>query len=202
MSRGGAPGHAALIPFLFSTLLLAQAVAPSQPAPPKPAPQNVSPAAPQNVSAPKPTVQPSPDPASAHFSADAGVLLVAIKATAVADYDEVIRALQEALAKDTDAIRSAAAKGWRVYKAAETDAKGNALYVHVLMPTVVGFDYRPSLLLDELVKDVTPELLSRYQEAFAMPPTRLNLTELANMTVAPLPKPVTPAATEKKPGGG
>jgi hypothetical protein len=60
---------------------------------------------------------------------------------------------------------------------------------------VQGFDYRPSLLLDELIKELAPELLSKYQDAFAAPPTKLNLTELANMAVAPLP----PA--EKKPGG-
>lgn len=150
-------------------------------------------ATPQNATPAQPTVQPSPDPASAHFTAAAGLLLVAIKPAAIPDYELAIRALQEALAKDTDPIRSAAAKGWKVFKA-ETDAKGNQLYVHMLLPTVTGFDYRPSLLLDELIKDLPPELLSRYQESFAMPPTRLNLTEFANMSVAPLPEP-------KKPGG-
>ena len=54
----------------------------------------------QNASPTKPVVEPSPDPASVHFLSDAGLLLVAIKPTAVADYEQVIRALQEALAKD------------------------------------------------------------------------------------------------------
>jgi hypothetical protein len=100
------------------------------------------------------------------------------------------------LAKDTDKTRVAAAKGWRVYKAAEKDAKGNALYIHVMVPAVTGFDYRPSLLLDELVKELAPELLPKYQDAFATPPTKLNLTELANMSIAPLT-----TTAEKKPGG-
>ena len=150
-------------------------------------------AAAQNSTPAKPTVPPSPDPASAHFTASAGILLVAIKPAAIADYELAIRTLQEALSKDKDPIRVDAAKGWRVFKS-DNDAKGNQLYVHVMMPTVTGFDYRPSLLLDELVKELAPEMLSRYQEAFAMPPTKLNLTELANMSVAPLPVP-------KKPGG-
>jgi len=68
----------------------------------------------------------------------------------------------------------------------------------VMLPAVVGFDYRPSLLLDELVKELAPELLSKYQDAFAVPPTRLNLTELANMSVAPAPL---PPPDPKKPGG-
>ena len=89
--------------------------------------------------------------------------------------------------------RTGAAKGWRVFKAGEADAKGNAIYVHVMMPAVANFDYRPSLLLDELVKDLAPELLIKYQEAFAAPPTKLNLTEFPQMSVAPV--------EPKKPGG-
>ena len=131
-----------------------------------------------------------------HFLSNAGLLLVFIKPTAVADYEQVIRALQGALAKDTDKTRLAAAKGWRVYKAAENDAKGNALYIHLMAPAVSGFDYRPSLLIDELVKELAPDLLPKYQDAFAMPPSKLNLNELANMSIAPLPKPA-----DKKPGG-
>lgn len=185
--------------FLAFLVAAAQAVAPPAITAPVPTSQNVSPAAPQVPAPPKPpVVQPTPDPASSHFLADAGLLLVAVKPLSVADYEQVIRALQEAMAKQTDPIKVAAAKGWRVYKAAETDAKGNQLYVHVMLPTVTGFDYRPSLLLDELVKEVAPELLSKYQDAFAIPPSKLNLSELANMAVAPLPL---PPPAEKKPGG-
>ena len=130
---------------------------------------------------------------------------MSIKPAAVADYEQVIATLQEALAKDTDTTRAAAAKGWRVYKAAENDAKGNALYIHMMLPAVTGFDYRPSLLLDELVKELAPELLPKYQDAFAMPPSKLNLTEFANMSVAPLPSPASrrsPAAmSNRKPVG-
>ena len=125
---------------------------------------------------------------------EAGVLLVTIKPTAVEDYELVLRTLQGALAKDTDATRMQAARSWRVFKATETDAKGNPVYVHVMMPAVPSFDYRPSLLLDELVKDLAPDLLTRYQDAFAAPPTRLSLTEFAAMSVAPV-------EPKKKPGG-
>jgi hypothetical protein len=176
-----------------------------QAAPPA-APQNASPAGPKNLSPPKPTVEPTPDPASSHFLSEAGLLLVAIKPTGVADYELVIRSLQEALSKATDPLQASAAKGWHVFKSTETDAKGNQLYVHVMLPTVTGFDYRPSLLVDELLKDLAPELLFRYQDAFAMPPTKLNLTEFANMGVAPLPpsttaKPETTKPEIKKPPG-
>lgn len=161
--------------FFAFVFLLAQAATPQAPATDKPAPPA--------------------DPASSQFTADAGLLLVTIKPASLADYELVIQTLQSALAKDTDPKRAAAAKGWRVFKAAEADAKGNALFIHVLMPAVPGFDYRPSLLLDELVEDLAPDLLTKYQDAFAAPPTKLNLAEFAHMVVAPAPPP------PKKPGG-
>jgi hypothetical protein len=83
-------------------------------------------------------------------------------------------------------MRSAAAKGGHVYKAKETDSKGNALYIHLMSPSVTGFDYRMSLLLDALVKELPQDLLSKYQDSFAAPPTMLNLTELAHMSMAPV----------------
>lgn len=196
MSRGVPRDTLPVTLFLASFLLLAQAGAPQPPAPP--VSQNASPGAPQNASPATPVVAPSPDPASVHFLGNAGLLLVAIKPASTADYEQVMRALQEAMAKQTDPIKLSAAAGWRVFKAAETDAKGNQLYIHVMLPAVTGFDYRPSLLLDELIKEVAPELLSKYQDAFAMPPSKLNLTEFANMSVAPIPLPV---PETKKPGG-
>jgi len=124
------------------------------------------------------------------------VILIAIKPTMIEAYEAVIRALHEALAKDTDEARRAAAKGWRVFKASEADAKGNTVYVHVFLPAVPGFDYRPSLLIDALVTELAPELLTNYQDSIAGAPSKLSLTELANMALAPLPP-----APPKKPGG-
>ncbi len=168
------------------TLLAAQAAVPP--------PQTATPAA---------AVSPSTDPANSAFAGAAGLILVAIKPAASADYEAVIRALQGALASDTDAARKAATSGWHVFKAATPDAKGSTLYIHVMLPAVPGFDYRPSLLVDTLVKDLAPELLAKYQDAFAGPPSKLDLTELAHMAVAPLPEPK-PAEVKppeiKKPG--
>jgi hypothetical protein len=157
----------------------------------------------QVVATKPPATPPAPDPASSQFTTDAGLLLVTVKPTAVADYELAIRTLQQAMSEATDPQRAAAAKGWRVFKANEMDAKGNALFVHAMLPAISGFDYRPSLLLDEMVKDLEADLLSKYADAFAGPPTKLNLVEFANMAIAPAPivpaKP-DPAAPIKKPG--
>ena len=142
--------------------------------------------APPTVAAPAVSAVPPPDPATSVFPGTAGLLLVAIRPTAIADYEAIVRALQEAMAKTADPQRQRVAQGWRVFKANEADAKGNALYIHVLLPAEPGFDYRLSLLVDEMVRDFSPDLLAKYRDAFASPPTKLSLTELANMSVAPV----------------
>lgn len=141
----------------------------------------------------------SADPATSSFTTNAGLILIAIKADKTEDFELAIRTLQEKLAADPDPARHAIAAGWRVFKAAELDEKGNAVYVHVLLPAAPGFDYRPSLLLDELLDAAPPELLSKYRDAFAAPPSKLTLSEFANMAVAPAPLPP-PPTPPKKPG--
>jgi hypothetical protein len=158
-----------LITWTLVSILAAQAPppggAPSQPPPPAPV-----------------------DPAAATFTTNVGLLLVAVKADKVADYEAVMLALQTAFAAAQDPGRRAVAQGWRVFKAAEADAKGNALYVHALLPVVEGTDYRPSLWLDQLMEQAPAELLAKYKDALAGAPTRLSLAEVANMAVAPVKK--------------
>lgn len=133
----------------------------------------------------QPPAAPAPDPNAAQFATPVGLLLVPVKPDRTKEYEAAIVALQEAFQKGNDARREMA-KGWRVFKATETDAKQNALYVHVLFPTVVGADYRPSLLLDELMETASPDLVRRYRDALAGPPYKLSLTEFAHMGTAPI----------------
>lgn len=137
-----------------------------------------------NLTAPAPA-----DPAAVVFTTDAGMMLHAVKAGSVTDYEAAIAALQGALAKADAPETRAVAAGWRVYRAAEADAKSNVLYVHMLMPAIAGTDYRPSLWLDDLLAGAPPDLLAKYRDAFAAAPTKLSLTEFADMTVAPAPRP-------------
>jgi hypothetical protein len=98
------------------------------------------------------------------------------------------------------------AAGWRVFRSADTDAKSNALYIHVLAPAVAGVDYRPSQWLDKLLGGAPPELLTKYRDAFAGAPSKLGLVELAHMSVTPVTKAanVSPAGpvSPPKPGNG
>jgi hypothetical protein len=117
------------------------------------------------------------------------MLLVTVSPAKRADYEAVIVALQEALARSPDADVRTLAAGWRIYKVAEADAKANVLYVHVMLPAIRGVDYRPSIWLDKLLGGAPPELLAKYRDAFVGAPSKLSLVEFANMAVAPVSKP-------------
>ena len=153
-----------------------------------------------NVPAPVPS-----DPAAVKFSGDIGLVLHAVKPGNVTDYENALLSLQEALSASSDPETRKVASGWRVFKSVETDAKANAIYIHLLQPAVADVDYRPSLWLDKLLDGAPPELLSKYRDSFASPPTKLELTEFALMSVAPVARPsnATPGnATPPKPPGG
>jgi len=160
---------------------------PSRPDPQPPS-TNASPSAPSAT-----------DPATVTFASDVGLLLVPVKPDKVADYEAAIVALQDAFARSTDSETRKLASGWRVFKAVDTDAKSPTLFVHLLQPTVPGTDYRPSLWLDKLLAGAPADLLAKYRDAFAGPPSKLGLTEFANMAVAPVSRNVSPAAPTTPP---
>jgi len=152
------------------------------------------------------TVQPA-DPAAVRFTTESGMVLHAVKPASVADYEAAIVALQDAFSKSADDDVKRVASGWRVWKATEPDAKANVIYVHMFVPTSADVDYRPSLWLDQLLAGAPAELLAKYRDSFGVPPSKLSLTEFANMSMAPaVPANVSPAApadaTPPKPGNG
>jgi hypothetical protein len=167
-----------VIRLLLALLFLQAAVPPPQSTPTNQTPANASPPAPAPA-----------DPAAVTFSGDVGMLLVTVNPAKRADYEAVILALQEVLAKSQDAEVRTMAAGWRLFKVAETDAKANVLYVHVMFPAIRGVDYRPSIWLDKLLGGAPPELLAKYRDAFVGAPSKLSLVEFAHMAVAPVAKP-------------
>jgi hypothetical protein len=137
-----------------------------------------------------PASQPVPtDPARLTFPAGtSGLVLVLVKADRTADYEAVIAGLASAMAAASADLR-ALAGGWKVFKAQEPDAKGNAVYVHWLASPVPEVDYRPSAALDALMAAVPEADLVKYRDALAAAPTRLSLALLADLALAPVKKP-------------
>lgn len=161
---------------LIVLLAFAQSAGSTPPAPQTAAPQTAAPAATEV------------DPARLVFPVDtAGLVLVAVKPDRTADYEAMIHALHDALAAGGAAARRIG-EGWRVFKAADTDAKGNALYVHVVATPLADADYRPSVVLSGLARELPADLLVKYRDAFAGSVTRLSLTLLADFALAPVVK--------------
>jgi hypothetical protein len=162
-------------------------------------PSNASPgnASPLNASPSEPV-----DPAAVTFAAETGLVVVSVKPGKTADYEAVIRALQDALSKATSERFRVLAQSWRVFKATDVDAKANAVYIHIIHPVVAGADYRPSLVLDEVLAGASAEMLAKYRDAIATGPNKLGLKEFAYMATIPPPVNMSPVAPvlPKKPG--
>ena len=137
--------------------------------------------------APPPQAVPA-DPSRLTFPAGtSGLVLVLVKADRTADYEAVIAAVATALQAAGPEAR-ARADGWKVFKAQEADAKGNAVYVHWLASPLPDTDYRPSAVLDVLMARLPEAELVKYRDALAGAPTRLSLALLADLALAPVAK--------------
>jgi hypothetical protein len=138
---------------------------------------------------PQPSAPAAADPARLTFAeGTTGLVLVLVKADRTADYEAVLTALKEALALADEEHRRLAA-GWRVFKAREADAKGNAVYVHWLPGPAADVDYRPSFVLDRLASTLPDGLLGKYRDAIAAAPTRLSLDAVVDLGLTPVPVP-------------
>jgi hypothetical protein len=116
------------------------------------------------------------------FTGDAGVLLFTIKGDQTASFEELVAKVREALANSEDPVRKQQLQGWKVYKAAEPAAEGNALYVLMVDPVVKGAEYDPVMLVVEALgkEYATPEnqaLVKKFVDVFANV-NRLNLTPI------------------------
>jgi hypothetical protein len=69
---------------------------------------------------------------------------------------------------------------------------------------VAQTDYRPSLLLDEILAGASAEMLAKYRDAIVGAPSMLNMNPFADMSTPPPPKPTNASpegpATPKSPG--
>lgn len=161
---------------IVPAVLFAQAApASQQPAgqtPPAQTPPAQAPAQPATPAAPK-----------LALTSPAGALLVPIKPTETAVFEEFAGKLKAGLAKTSDATLKQQASGFKIFKAAEPFGP-NALYVVVIEPVVPNAEYE---LFDMLRRTMTPEELrapeaaemwKKYANAFASGPSRLSLTPI------------------------
>jgi hypothetical protein len=167
MGRPLASSTFALALALTPAVLFAQAAPPAQQ---PPAQQPAAPAAPAQPAAPK-----------VGFTTPAGVLLVQIKPTETAAFEELVTRLKAGIAKTTDATLQKQGTGLKVFKATEP-FNNNTLYLVMFDPVVPGGEYE---MFSMLQKTMTPEELrapeaaemwKKFQSAFAAGLGKLSLT--------------------------
>jgi hypothetical protein len=161
------PGRIAFGLIVVLTVAAPQAQAP-QAQPPEPQP----PAAGAPADAAKPVVAPRV------FPNDAGMVLNFIKPDKVADFEEVMAKLKEALAKSEKPERKEQAAGWKVFKSPDP-AGANTLFVFVIDPVVKGADYQVANIIAEGFPAADANvILKKYAEAYAQGMNIVNLAVL------------------------
>ena len=101
------------------------------------------------------------------FDGDTAILTVAIKPDKTADFEQVIKKVQDALLKSSDPQRHMQAAGWKVMRIAKPLADGNIAYVHIVHPVVSGADYTIMKTLYDAFPDERQALYELYRGAFA-----------------------------------
>jgi hypothetical protein len=156
-------------PFVTTTLALALALAPAalfaQDPPPVQEPQPPAEAKPPQVA----------------FDSPAGILLVQIKPSETAAFEEMAAKIHASIAKTDDSTLRQQGQGMKIFKAAEPFG-GNVLYIISIDPVVPNAEYEPfSIILktmseDEQREEGTQEMWKRFQNAFAAGMGKLSLT--------------------------
>jgi hypothetical protein len=101
------------------------------------------------------------------FEGDTALWTVAIKPDKTADFEQIMKKLQEALVKSNDPQRKMQAAGWKVMKVSKPLADGNIAYVHIVHPVVSGADYTIMQTLYDAYPDERQALYELYRGAFA-----------------------------------
>jgi hypothetical protein len=171
---------------------LTVAAAPQQAAPPvgqqpaaqQPAAPPAAPSVPGMVTCPAPT-PPATLPARA-FNAKAGMLMIPVISTRVADFEKFLGYVQDALAKTTDATLREQAKGWRFFKIPEPGPNNDVLFAFLLDPAVPCVDYGLMPILNAAVSDAKQldEIWNLYKSSVRNGGYLMNLLPV---TAAPAP---------------
>jgi hypothetical protein len=122
-----------------------------QPASPPAAAPAMAPLLPGTVACPAPA--PPATLPERSFIAPAGMMLVQVIPTKVAEFEKFLGYVRDALAKTTDATLRAQAKGWKFFRVAELGPNKDVLYAFVIDPAVTCVDYGFGPLLQAAIPD-------------------------------------------------
>ena len=113
------------------------------------------------------------------FEAPVGLVINYVRPAGTADFESIMRQLQQALIDAEDEERRAQGEAWTVYKAQETGPNNQAVYLWLLAPAVAGGDYSVPQILAEAFPADAQQLYETYKESFGAGQIWLNLEPLA-----------------------
>ena len=90
---------------------------------------------------------------SRSFTAPAGMILMQVIPTKVAEFEKFLGYVRDALAKTADVTLRGQAKGWKFFKVAEPGPNNDVLYALVMDPAVPCVDYGFGPLLQSAISD-------------------------------------------------
>ena len=123
-----------------------------------------------------PPAQAQPVAAVRLYPNDGAMVLNFIKPDKVADFEEVMAKLKEALMKSDKPERKEQAKGWKIFKSPDP-AGANVLYVFVIDPSVKTADYQISNIIAEAFPVAEANVIrQKYADAFAQGINIINLS--------------------------
>lgn len=126
----------------------------------------------------------TPAPPKVAFTSPAGMLLVQIKPSETAAFEEMAAKIKASIAKAEDPTLKQQGEGLKIFKAAEPFG-GNVLYIISIDPVVPNAEYEPFAMIlktmseEEQRDEATAEMWKRFQNAFAAGMGKLSLTPVA-----------------------
>lgn len=174
-----------------------------QPAAQQPAAPPAAQAVPGTVTCPAPT--PPATMPDRQFTAPAGMMLIPVLSTKVADFEKFLGYVREALAKTTDGTVREQAKGWRFFKIPEPGPNGDVLFAFLIDPAVTCVDYGLAPILNAAFPDgkQLEEVWNLYRSAVRNGGFLMNfipVTSAGDVAAAP-PAPQTPGPVPGTPPG-
>ena len=140
------------------------------------------------------------------FTAPTGLLLHQVAPTRVADFENLLNYVRQALATTTNATLRNQARGWQFFRIAEAGPNGDVLYAFLINPAVPCVDYALGPVLADAYSDPSQaaqlqEIWKLYTGAVRNGGTLMNLVPLPLAPPTPVGSPSTtvPATTPELP---
>lgn len=116
------------------------------------------------AAAQEPAAPAAPQAPRLTFDGETALVTLLVKPDKVADFEQVLNKVKEAMAKSEKPERKEQAAGWSVFKGSQ-QAQGSVVYYFFISPVVKGQEYDPVMLINEVFPSEATELFNKFKDA-------------------------------------